>query len=93
MPSVSSRAVIHLGLDVHKDSISVGILEPDRETTEVDGSSRRVLRPPPDRPLSRAAQLSGQLRGRGHRLRPAPPQHPRSVLRRRSALAHPEGAW
>ncbi len=36
MPSVSRRAVIHLGLDVHKDSISVAVLEPGRETPEVD---------------------------------------------------------
>src|SRR6266511_5005747 len=35
-PSVSRRAVIHLGLDVHKDSISVAVLEPGRETPEVD---------------------------------------------------------
>lgn len=36
MPSVSRRGVVHLGLDVHKDSISVGVLEPDREAAEVD---------------------------------------------------------
>ena len=36
MPSVSRRAVIHLGMDVHKDSISVAVLEPGREAAEVD---------------------------------------------------------
>jgi transposase len=36
MPSVSRRAVIHLGLDVHKDSISVAVLESAREVAEVD---------------------------------------------------------
>ena len=36
MPSVSRRGAIHLGLDVHKDSISVAVLEPDREAAEVD---------------------------------------------------------
>jgi transposase len=36
MPSVSRRGVTHLGLDVHKDSISVAVLEPDREAAEID---------------------------------------------------------
>ncbi|HXJ63260.1 MAG TPA: IS110 family transposase [Actinomycetota bacterium] len=36
MPSVSRRGVTHLGLDVHKDSISVAVLEPEREGAEVD---------------------------------------------------------
>jgi len=36
MPSVSRTGPIHLGLDVHKDSISVAVLEPERETAEVD---------------------------------------------------------
>ena len=36
MPSVSRRTPIHLGMDVHKDSISVAILEPDREAPEID---------------------------------------------------------
>ena len=34
--SQSSYGVTHLGMDVHKDSISVGILPPDRESPEVD---------------------------------------------------------
>ena len=29
MSSVSHRSLTHLGMDVHKDSISVGILRPD----------------------------------------------------------------
>jgi transposase len=36
MPSVSHPGPTHLGLDVHRDSISVGVLEPDREGAEVD---------------------------------------------------------
>jgi transposase len=34
--SVSHLAPIHLGLDVHRDTISVGILEPDQQVPEVD---------------------------------------------------------
>ena len=36
MPSVSQRAPIHLGLDVHKDTISVGILRPDQQIPDVE---------------------------------------------------------
>ena len=37
MPSVSAdHGVIHLGLDVHKNTISAGILEPGAETAVVD---------------------------------------------------------
>ena len=36
MPSVSHLAPTHLGLDVHKDTISVAILAPDHESPEVD---------------------------------------------------------
>jgi transposase len=34
--SVSHLAPIHLGLDVHRDTISVGILAPDQQVPEVD---------------------------------------------------------
>jgi transposase len=34
--SVSHLAPIHLGLDVHRDTISVGILEPDQQVPEVE---------------------------------------------------------
>jgi Transposase len=34
--SVSHLAPIHLGLDVHKDTISVGILEPDQQIPDVE---------------------------------------------------------
>ena len=34
--SVSHLAPIHLGLDVHKDTISVGVLEPDQQIPEVE---------------------------------------------------------
>ena len=36
MPSVSQLGPTHLGLDVHKDTISVAILAPDHESPEVD---------------------------------------------------------
>jgi transposase len=37
MPSVSAdHGAIHLGLDVHKNTISVGVLEPAAETAVVD---------------------------------------------------------
>jgi transposase len=36
VPSVSHLGLIHLGLDVHKDTISVAILTPDRDGPEVD---------------------------------------------------------
>jgi hypothetical protein len=34
--SVSQLAPIHLGLDVHRDTISVAILTPDQQVPEVD---------------------------------------------------------
>jgi transposase len=36
MSSVKDRGAIHLGLDVHKNTISVGVLEPGAETPRVD---------------------------------------------------------
>lgn len=36
MPSVKDRGAVHLGLDVHKNTISVGILGPAEETPRVD---------------------------------------------------------
>jgi hypothetical protein len=36
MTSVKDRCCIHLGLDVHKKTISVGVLEPDAETPRTD---------------------------------------------------------
>ena len=36
MTSVKDRDCIHLGLDVHKNTISVGVLEPDAETPRTD---------------------------------------------------------
>jgi transposase len=33
---VRDHGVVHLGLDVHKNTISAGILESDAETAEVD---------------------------------------------------------
>jgi hypothetical protein len=36
VPSVSHLGPTHLGLDVHKDTISVAILAPDRDGPDVD---------------------------------------------------------
>lgn len=36
MSSMSQRGLTHLGMDVHKDSISVGILAPDDDVPEVE---------------------------------------------------------
>ena len=36
MPSLSHRDLTHLGMDVHKDSISIGILRPDEESPDVE---------------------------------------------------------
>jgi hypothetical protein len=58
--SVSHLAPIHLGLDVHKDTISVGILEPDQQIPDVDriaheaASVRRLVARFPDRARLRA---------------------------------------
>jgi hypothetical protein len=57
--SVSHLAPIHLGLDVHRDTISVEILLPDRQVPEVD-------RIPHDEPSVR--RLVGRL-GDPRRLR------------------------
>jgi transposase len=49
MSSVRDRGAIHLGLDVHKNTISVGVLEPDAELPIVekissdDDSVRRLI--------------------------------------------------
>ncbi len=59
MPSVSHLAPTYLGLDVHKDTISVAILIPDHERPEVD-------RIPHDEPSVR--RLVGRL-GDPRRLR------------------------
>lgn len=36
MVSMSQQGFVHLGLDVSRDSISVAVLEPDRDTPVVD---------------------------------------------------------
>ena len=36
MTSVMDRGAIHLGLDVHKNTISVGVLEPDQDSPRTD---------------------------------------------------------
>ena len=59
MASVSHLAPIHLGLDVHRDTISVGVLTPDQQVPEVD-------RIPHDEPSVR--RLVGRL-GDPRRLR------------------------
>ena len=36
MPSLSQRGPTHIGLDVHKDTISAGILPPGQDAPEVE---------------------------------------------------------
>jgi transposase len=63
--SVSHLAPIHLGLDVHKDTISVGVLRPDQQVPDVDriahdeASVRRLLARFPDRARLRACYEAG----------------------------------
>ena len=60
-------APIHLGLDVHRDTISVGILAPDQQAPEVD-------RIPHDEPsLRRLVARLGDPAGCEPAPRPAPP--------------------
>ena len=65
MVSVSHLAPIHLGLDVHKDTISVGVLRPDQQVPDVDRiahdevSVRRLLARFPDRARLRACYEAG----------------------------------
>jgi hypothetical protein len=63
--SVSHLAPIHLGLDVHKDTISVGILDPDQQVPDVEriahdeASVRRLVARFPDRAQLRACYEAG----------------------------------
>jgi transposase len=63
--SVSHLAPIHLGLDVHRDTISVGILAPDQQVPEVDriphdeASVRRLVGRLGDRRRLRACYEAG----------------------------------
>src|SRR5919204_326560 len=63
--SVSHLAPIHLGLDVHKDTISVGILDPDQQVPDVErithdeASVRRLVARFPDRARLRACYEAG----------------------------------
>jgi transposase len=65
VPSVSHPGPIHLGLDVHKDSISVGVLLPDQQIPDVDRithdevSVRRLVARFADRGRLRACYEAG----------------------------------
>jgi hypothetical protein len=65
VPSVSHLAPIHLGLDVHKDTISVGILDPDQQVPDVEriahdeASVRRLVARFSDRARLRACYEAG----------------------------------
>jgi transposase len=65
VPSVSHLALTHLGLDVHKDTISVAILTPDRDGPDVDRiphdepSVRRLVGRFPDPRWLRACYEAG----------------------------------
>jgi transposase len=72
MPSVHD--VIHLGLDVHRDSISVAVLLPEHEVPEVDkiphdeASVRRLVERFPQRSLLRTCYEAGPTGFGLHRL-------------------------
>jgi transposase len=63
--SVAHPAPIHLGLDVHKDTISAGILRADQQVPDVEGithdeaSVRRLVARFPDRARLRACYEAG----------------------------------
>ena len=65
MASVSHLARIHLGLDVHKDTIPVGVLDPDQQVPDVERiahdepSVRRLVARFPDRARLRACYQAG----------------------------------
>jgi transposase len=65
VPSVAHRAPIHLGLDVHKDTISAGILRPDQQVPDVEriahdeSSVRRLVARFDDLRLLRACYEAG----------------------------------
>ena len=68
--SVSHRGFTHLGLDVSKDSISVAVLEPDRDRAAV----RKILHDESSvRRLVGAVDALGVLRGRSDGLRAVSP--------------------
>jgi len=63
--SISRSAPIHLGLDVHKDTIPVGTLDPDQQVPDVERiahdepSVRRLVARFPDRARLRACDGAG----------------------------------
>src|ERR671934_231730 len=69
VPSVSHLTPIHLGLDVHKDTISVGILPADQQVPDVErishdeASIRRLVGRLGDRRLLRACYEAGPSGG------------------------------
>jgi transposase len=74
VPSIAQEAFTHLGMDVHKDSISVGVLEPGRESAEVDRifndeySIRRLIARFPDPQRLRVCYEAGPTGYELHRL-------------------------
>lgn len=90
----SQRELTHVGLDVHRDSISVAILKPVDETPIAkrifhdEASIRKLVGSFPDPSRVRAC-----YEARPHRLR-TPPTAPTAwgPLRRHRPVAHPEGA-
>lgn len=74
MASMAQRRFTHLGMDVHKDSISVGILEPDAESAEIDRifnddySVRRLIARFPDPRILKACYEAGPTGYELHRL-------------------------
>jgi hypothetical protein len=66
--SVAHLAPIHLGLDVHKDTISVAILTHDRDGPDVERITHDEARSAGSFALSRSPAAASLLRGRSDRL-------------------------
>jgi hypothetical protein len=91
--SVARLGPIHLGLDVHKDTISVGILDPDQQVPDVERITHdepsvrrlvRYLRPPRRADRGRRQRPTRQQQRPGVRdLRRRPRRRPRRPARQR----------
>src|SRR5579859_6835287 len=74
VPSLAHPDAVHLGMDVHKDSISIGILNPGQESPDVEKifndeeSVRRLVARFPEKRLLRACYEAGPTGYGLHRL-------------------------
>src|SRR6266545_1113368 len=93
MASIPRRDLIHLGMDVHKDSISIATLRPDDSMDVEKIFHDEALGAPIPPPVPRPEVAVDVLRGGSDRLRAAPADRGHGdPLRRGGSLAHPEGS-